>query len=312
MCSALTVKEARIYKEMESAKDKEIKLIGSRAAQRIELIEKIINDRLNKASIVLFYINDKDKKQIISNLMNHVANWNPGNHEMNNNKKSYEKVRAFWNHKKAEKLGTNLFAPILSLLYKHLIKCMVPSAKFLLLFIEIKCDLLQEKIKFPRTKNLPLICCSCFVKPNKFKTFCETFLRYFGGNIKYELDPMTKTLKINGKSQTKYVRNGSRAKLQHQRYLNAMLQLIKEIKFNYCHDIQFNIKKFNKWAIGDVIGDCCYNIENNNYYNTNNKVFTPTIIINNNNNNDDIHHNDTYDDNFNLWESIQMDMLYKM
>ena len=304
MSSFFLTADANMMKEMESAKDKEIKLIGSRAAQRIELMEKIINRHLHKSSIVLFSIDDNSKKQIISDLMKHVANWNPSNtfYDINGNQrksnKSYKKVRAFWNHKKAEKLGTNLFAPILSLLYKHLMKCIAPSAKFLLIFIEIKCDLLQEKIKFPRTKSLPLICCACFVKPNKFKVYIETFLRYFGGNIKYELDPMTKTLKINGKSQTKYVRNGNRAKLQHQRYLNCMFQLKEQIKYFDCHDIQFNIKKFNKWDICDLtptdINCCCnYNIEKNNDDNNN---------INNYWN----------DDNFNYLESIQMDILYQM
>lgn len=241
--------------EMDTAKEKEIKLIGSRAAQRIQKMETRINRQLHNKSMSSFIIDDEMKKKITSNLMQHVQNWNPVNtpHPMDSQRKSkqpYEKVRAFWNHKKASQLGTHLFTPVLSLLYKHLMSSMNQNIELLFLFIDILCDLLQEKIKFARTKELPLICCACFVKPNKFKRFSERFLAYFGPNIQYEFDAMTVTKKINGKSQTKYVRNSGRAKIQHQRYLKCMMQLKRQI--SNCHDIQFNIRKFDKWIVGDV------------------------------------------------------------
>ena len=130
---------------------------------------------------------------------------------------------------------------------------MPPSAPLLLLFIEIKCALLSEEIQFPRTKKLPLICCACFVKSNKFKAFSETFLKHFGPNIEYQLDPMTRTSRVNGKSRTQYVRNRGRSKEQREKYLKCMDQIIKQIKSD-SHDIQLNIRTFNQWIIGNILG----------------------------------------------------------
>ena len=114
----------KALKEMKNAKDKEIKLIGSRAAQRIEKMVEIINERLkkNNASISPFIIDDQTKRKMTSNLIDHVVNWNPvhDTHNHQNGKTPYEIVRKFWNHKKAEKLGTHVFSPILSRLFQVL------------------------------------------------------------------------------------------------------------------------------------------------------------------------------------------------
>eukprot|EP01084_Bolivina_argentea_P067007 122130_1 len=247
--------------EMLNAKEKEAKCIGSRAAKRIDqIIISInkINNEFESSSKHNFQINERTKRNMVSNLMQFISLWDGGaNRNTNtntNNAKLYLKVRTYWNHKKAEKLGDHLFCVILSILFQHLMS--TPQKSQLIVFIDIFCGLLNETIRFPRTKALPLICCASFIKANKFKDFCVSFLEYFGAKIHYGRPRMTKTARVNGKSQTKYIRDRGRAKKQKESYAQC-LRLLRQQLIASTNDrfLQHSIRRFHQWILDHNTSD---------------------------------------------------------
>ena len=70
-----------------------------------------------------FQIDQNTKRKITHNLMDHVSSWNGVNSKQNasgqwKGDKSLKKgVADFWNHHKAEKLGTHLFNTIICNLF---------------------------------------------------------------------------------------------------------------------------------------------------------------------------------------------------
>eukprot|EP01084_Bolivina_argentea_P039008 72101_1 len=143
--------------ELTNAKNKEIQCIASRAAQRIERMMNIINNTIednitiDNPDMVKFKISDAAKKKIASNLIKYVMNYTgisskPNASIKQKTKPTYKKLRAFWNHKKAEKLGDYLFSVILSMLFQHMVS--IPLPNMILLFIDIFCKLLQKTIKY--------------------------------------------------------------------------------------------------------------------------------------------------------------------
>ena len=122
-----------------------------------------------------------------------------------------------------------------------------PSVDAVMLFIDIMCGLLEETIKFPRTKELPLICSACFVRHNKFKDFCVQFLEHFGNGILYELPVTTTTEKVNGKPITKYICDKSRAKKQRESYLQCLHRLKSQLHQSNHEKVQQKTRHLRAW-----------------------------------------------------------------
>lgn len=62
------------------------------------------------------------------------------------------------------------------------------SVEVIKLYMEIFDKLLGESIRYPRTKDLPLICCASLIKVNRFKDFSVAFLAHFApGTFMYHI-----------------------------------------------------------------------------------------------------------------------------
>ena len=91
------------------------KRIEERATKRMvvitEIINKVIESKNYHVDVNPFQIDQNTKRKIIDNLTDTVKGWNVLNSKTNESPK--QKLVKFWNHKKAQKLGTHLFNTII-------------------------------------------------------------------------------------------------------------------------------------------------------------------------------------------------------
>ena len=90
-------------------------------------------------------------------------------------------------------------------------------------------QLLKAEIKFPRTKDKPLIPLQCFSLNSDFKSVCRKFVETFadGNSAPWKCDNTRLKKSVeNGKSVYKYVQNKSRA----QRINDDFLRCVEEIQ----------------------------------------------------------------------------------
>ena len=92
----------------------------------------------------------------------------------------------------------------------------------MILFIEIIEELLNEYIKFDKSKDRPLILHAAFLKPNLFRDFCQQFVDCFATKIQWKsTTKVTQVIQQNGKKKSKYIRDKSRANAQQQSFIQC-------------------------------------------------------------------------------------------
>eukprot|EP01084_Bolivina_argentea_P169544 293903_1 len=185
---------------LQTAKEKEIEKISTRVQQRKKKMIDCINKSIIKynpyfENIFEFDIKEDITQKIyantifyasnsINNITNVLSKWNSGHYKRAiRNEKATKKVRTYWNRHKPKPLGDHLFNCIVASLFQYIMntfEVLLSQKDKLLCFIHIFEDLLNEKIKFPRSSCRPLILRVCLFRNNKFQQFCTKFIDTFG------------------------------------------------------------------------------------------------------------------------------------
>merc|ERR1719361_202628 len=120
-----------------------------------------------------FNIRKEDIQKMLENSMNVVLYWGGGSGtrkealRKKNEAKKRQAVRNFWNHHKAEKLGDYIFSVIFSMLFQALTS-QLSARQSVMIFIDTFRNVAEATVRFTRTRAMPLICHSSYLKSKRF------------------------------------------------------------------------------------------------------------------------------------------------
>lgn len=172
---------------------------------------------------------------MLENAMNVVLHWGGGSGAKSDalrkksDAKKREAVRNFWNHHKAEKLGDYIFSVIFAMLFQAL-SGKLSAKRAASVYITVFRKVAEATVRFTRTRAMPLVCYSSYLKSKRFTTLCERFLAHFGTDIQYSIPKTMQTIRVNGLSKTHYVSDSKRAETQHELYTECLMKVKAQLE----------------------------------------------------------------------------------
>merc|ERR1719242_2699322 len=211
-----------------AAKEQMVETSRNNMLKRLEQIRQIIAMELKcKGLQSSFTLSDGEVRGFFEGVQSSIMPWKGVDLSFCASSKTdfveYSKTAMNWfNRNKAKVYGNHFFYPLLFVQVLNFCNGLrgakIGNPQRIDVFVEILLNVLTAKIKFPRTKQQPLIPNQTLMQPNNFKRALENFLRYFD----VELDPKDAS---PTRCNRAYKNDKQRSNKMAKRFLDALCQI---------------------------------------------------------------------------------------
>merc|ERR1719242_2389943 len=211
-----------------AAKEQMVETSRNNMLKRLEQIRQIIAFELKCKGIqTAFVLPESAVNEFFGGVQSSIMSWKGVDLSFCASTKTdfveYSNTAMNWfNRNKAKVYGNHFFYPLLFVQVLNFCNGVcgpnIGNPQRIDVFVEILLNVLTAKIKFPRTKQQPLIPNQTLMQPNNFKRALENFLRYFD----VELDPKEAS---PTRCNRVYKNDKQRSNKMAKRFLDALCQI---------------------------------------------------------------------------------------
>eukprot|EP01084_Bolivina_argentea_P174660 302538_1 len=164
-----------------------IEISTTNMLKRLRQIISIVNEETSKCSsspLMSFTLSEKTTQQMLIDVKNGILCWKGVDVSFCLKQKStfdeYNKTSMNWfNRNKAKLYGNHFFYPLVFIHILNFCNTLDATATKINLYLNILIRILTAKIRFPRTKEQPLLPNQTLMQPNKFKSAFVQYLSHF-------------------------------------------------------------------------------------------------------------------------------------